>query len=282
MLPPDLQGAVAPPEMADDGAQAAAGSDPAAIVDVAVEEGIASPERQDQITPPEKAALVRFWWDRTSETADFRAAVDQQAKDQETLDGGRPDETDDDAEVTINHVYRNAIQTVAQTVPTMTEIAWKPREEVEPLPGMPIPPEVTARRRQQQGLAAVVTTMFHRFAEMGNLQEKIEAWVQDSVHFRCAVFKVWFQRDLAADPIGEERLPDEQDLLARSRVLIEQYDRGEFHKTDARYEEMRNILKSIGKTEADVKRGIVANNASRSSSFMFALFQSQMHATAMS
>lgn len=257
MLPPDLQGAVAQPSPADDGAQAAAGSDPAAIVDVAVEQGIASPDRPDEITPPEKAALVRAWWDRTAETADFQSAVEQKGRDQVTLDGGRGEEVDDDAEVTINHVYRNAIQTVAQTVPEMSDVKWGPRKEVEPLPGMPIPPEVTARKRQQQGLASVVTTLWGRFAEMGNLQEKIEAWVQDSVHFPVAVFKVWFQRDLAGDPIGEERLPDEQDLLARSRVLIELYDRGEIHKGDARYEDMRNCLKAIGKTEADVKRGIV-------------------------
>lgn len=256
-MTPDLTGVADPLTTADGGAQAAAGSDPAAIVEVAVEAGVATAEYEREPTPPEKAALVRHWWDRTAETADFKAAVERQAKDIEVLEGGTKAEVDDDAEVTINHVYRNAIQGVALTAPDMMKIEWKPREEVKPLPGTPIPPEVVQRRRQQQGLAAVTTVLFRRFAEMGNLEEKFEALIQDSFHFRIAIAKVWWQRSLASDPIGESRLPDEQDLLARARVLIELYDRGEFSKHDPQYEELRNCLKSIGRTESDVKRGIV-------------------------
>lgn len=256
-MAPDLTGAADTLIMADGGAQAAAGGDPAAIVEVAVEVGVAAPDYEREPTPPEKAALVRHWWDRTAETADFKAAVDRQVKDIEVLEGGTSEEVDDAAEVTINHVYRNAVQGVALCAPDVMKIEWKPREEVKPLPGTPIPPEVIARRRQQQGLASVMTVLFRRFAEMGNLEEKFEALIQDSFHFRIAIAKVWWQRSLASDPLGESRLPDEQDLLARARVLVELYDRGEFSKQDPQYEELRNCLKSIGRTEADVKRGIV-------------------------
>lgn len=248
-----MAGAIAP----EAGAPADVGQDPTDIVDAAVADGTAAPERQPTVTPPDKAALVREWWQRTAETADFDSAVKQTEKDLETIEGGTVEETSDDAEITVNHAYRNAIQTVALTVPDMQSVKWKPREEVEPLPGMAVPAEVMQRRRRQQGLAAVVTILFHRFAELGFVQEKVEAYVQDSVHFRMSIFKTWFQRDLGTDPIGEERLPDEQDLIAKARVLVELYDRGEFTQSDARYAQMRECLNSIGKTELDVRRGIV-------------------------
>jgi hypothetical protein len=250
-------GASDPALAADAGAAADVGQDPAAAVDMAVEQGVAAPTREREPTPDEIQALVKRWWDRTAETADFEDAVKQTSDDIETLEGGTREEKADAAEVTVNHVYRNAIQTVALTVPEMASISWKPRDEVKPLPGMPIPQVITARRRQQQGLASVITVLFNRFAEMGNLQEKIEAWVQDGVHFRASVAKVWWQNALISDPISESRLPDEQDLHAKARVLVEQYDQGLFSRGDAQYAEMRQALQAIGRTESDIKRGIV-------------------------
>ena len=252
MLPEEPVAVVHP-----DGGAGTDGGDPADMIDAAVEQGFAAPEREATETTPDRAALVKSWWDRTAETADFKAAVEQRDKDLETINGGTATEVADAAEVTVNHVYRNAIQTVALTVPDMQSVRWKPREEVEPLPGMVMPPEIAQRRRSQQGLASVTTILFQRFAELGHLQEKVEAWVQDSVHFRIAIFKVWFQRDLGSDPIGEERLPDELDMLAKARVLIERYDRGEFTKDSDEHAAMRNCLAAIGKTELDVRRGIV-------------------------
>lgn len=255
MLPTDLQGAIAPDLEAMDGQ--APEIDPGAVVDAAVANGTAAVEHEQVVTPAEKAALVQYWWDRTAETAEFRTAVEQAARDLQDLNGGKPDEVKDDAEITVQHIYRNGVQTVALTVPEMASIRWKPRTEVNPLPGMPKPAALVQRRRQQQGMAEVMSVLWLRFSEMGNFQEKIEAYVQDSVHFPAAVLKVWFQRDLRGDYLGETRLPDEQDLIARARVLIEMYDRGEFDRHDARYAQMQQCLKAIGKTEADVKRGIV-------------------------
>jgi hypothetical protein len=232
-------------------------ADPAAVVEQAVQDGVAAPEREKRVTPPEVADLVKTWWDRTAATAEFTAAVNQVEQDLETLDGGTQEELDDEAEITVQHAYRNAMQAVAMMVPAVAGIEWKPRSEVKPLPGTPIPPEVVQRRRQQQGLASVVTELVHRFGEMGNFQEKIEAFVQDSIHFPASVFKVWFQRDITSDPASASRLPDEQDLIQRTRVLIEQYDRGEFGKTEALYQELRQCLTAIGRTEQEIRRGIV-------------------------
>jgi hypothetical protein len=232
-------------------------ADPAAIVDQAVQDGVAAPTREKRVTPSDVSDLVKTWWDRTAATAEFSQAVDQAEMDLETLDGGTADELEDDAEITVQHVYRNAMQAVSMMVPATAGIEWKPRSEVKPLPGTPIPPEVIQRRRQQQGLASVVTTLVQRFGEMGNFQEKIEAFVQDSIHFPAAVLKVWFQRDIGSDPASASRLPDEQDLIQKTRVLVEQYDRGDFGKSEAQYAELRQCLAAIGRTEQEIRRGIV-------------------------
>lgn len=243
--------------VSDDGAAGQAGMDPLAIVEAAVEDGTAAPEREKVDTPPEIEDLVRSWWERTADGKDFIAAVDQTDDDRETLEGGTEEEVADQAEVTVNHVYRNAIATVAITVPNLQEVNWQPREQVEPLAGMMVPPEYEKTRRARLGLSAVMGVLFRRFGADSNLEEKAEAFVQDATHFRMAVMKCWFQRDLEGDPISDERLPDEQDLMARARVLIEQYDRGEFTKSDAKYAEMGMALAAVGKTEVAIRRSVV-------------------------
>lgn len=236
-------------------------ADPMAIIDAAVESGVAANEATTTEVPPDKAELVKHWWDRTTESKDFSECVKQYENDLVSIDGGTSDDIEDPAECTVNHIYRNAIQGVAMTVPEMASMEWKPREEVQPVPGFRLPPEIKKllqdRRMYQLGLASVLSVLFHRYAERCNLQEKIEAVVQDSFHFRMAVFKVWWAYSLTEDPISEARPADEQDLLAKARVEIEAYNKGDFGKSDARYAQLRDALAAIGKTEADIKRGIM-------------------------
>lgn len=261
MIPNDLNDAVAPE--VDDGSQAAgvlAQDNPAAIVDEAVQSGTASTERPETEVAPSDEDLVKTWWAKTSQTADFTAAVERQVKDKEAIEGGTKAEIDDPASVTIRHIYRNAIQGIAQTVPAITDYDIVKRDEVEPLPGMPTPPEIANRNRQRDGFASVLKILFQHYSEDCNLDEKTESWVQESFHFRAAIFKIWFQRDLSEDPVGSSRLPDEQDLLAKLRVLIERYNNGEFTQHDAQYAEMQNCMRSIGKTELNVRRGLVVES----------------------
>lgn len=254
MDPLDQAGAAA---IEDGAAPATVGGDPAAIVDLAVEAGAASPDRPREEVAPEVRALVQHWWQRTSETADFSAAVARMEKDIQAIDGGSAAQTEDATVSTVQHIYRNAIQTVAMLVPPETGYRWKPWEVAEPVPGMQEPPALVEWRQRTHGLGNVVTTLWRRFGKKSNLQEKIEAWIQDAVHNRVAILKIWWQSDLARDPISNDRLADEQDQLARLRVLIEQYDTGEFQKGDAQYQQMRQLMLSLGVSELDVHRGLV-------------------------
>jgi hypothetical protein len=97
-----------------------------------------------------------------------------------------------------------------------------------------------------------------RFAEEANFQETLEAWAQDSAHFRIACSSSTTSATWRTIPISEERLPDEQDNLARMRVLTERFSRGEFSRDDAEFAQLLGLMQSLGKTEIARREGIVA------------------------
>lgn len=229
----------------------------AGLIDLAVDSGVAAPERPVRDTTPETRGMVDHWWKATEETADFSAAIERMLKDELVLDGGTPEQVADPAACTVQHVYRNAIQTVALMVPGAAGVRWKARQYAEPVPGMAEPMEQQQARRRAMGMANVCTTLFNRFAEASDFDERAEAWIQDSVHFRAGIVKVWWQRELATDTISRDRLADQQDQLALLRTLIEQYDQGEFGPDDPPHRQMTQLMGSMNVSEMDVRRGLV-------------------------
>lgn len=229
----------------------------AGLIDQSVEAGIAAPEREVRETSPETRAMVDHWWTITAETADFRAAIERMLKDEQVLDGGDSKDVADANISTVQHVYRNGIQTLALMSPGASGVRWKAREQAEPIPGMSEPVEQQQERRKAMGMASVCTTLFRRFAEASDFDERSEAWIQDSIHFRAGLVKVWWQRELSTDPISRDRLADQQDQLALLRTLVEQYDQGEFGPDDPPHRQMTQLMASLGVSEADVRRGLV-------------------------
>ena len=240
-----------------DGALPGSAEESAGLIDLAVDNGVAATERPPRETTPETRAMVDHWWKATEETADFSAAVERMLKDEIVLDGGTPEQVADAAECTVQHVYRNAIQTVALMVPGAAGVKWKARPLAEPVPGMAESMEAQQARRQAMGMASVCTTLFNRFAEASDFDERGEAWIQDSVHFRAGIVKVWWQRELATDTISRDRLADQQDQLALLRTLVEQYDQGEFGPDHPSHRQMSQLMASMNVSEADVRRGLV-------------------------
>lgn len=240
-----------------DGALPGSAEESAGLIDLAVDNGAAAEERPPRETTPETRAMVDHWWKATEETADFSAAIERMLKDEVILDGGDAKQVADPAECTVQHVYRNAIQTVALMVPGAAGVKWKARPLAEPIPGMAESMEAQQARRRAMGMASVCTTLFNRFAEASDFDERGEAWIQDSVHFRAGIVKVWWQRELATDTISRDRLADQQDQLALLRTLVEQYDQGEFGPDDPPHRQMTQLMASMNVSEADVRRGLV-------------------------
>lgn len=242
---------------ADDGQALGPAETTAGLIDQAVADGTAAGDRAARVVDPETRQFVQHWWDATAETADFEAAVKRMLLDEVVLDGGLPEQVADAAECTVQHVYRNGIQTVALMVPGAAAVTWEARPLAEPIPGMAESPEAQQFRRQTMGMASVCTTLFRRFAEASDFDERGEAWIQDAVHFRAGIVKVWWQRELASDPISRDRLADQQDQLALLRTLIEQYDQGEFQSDSPAHRQMVGLMQSMNVSEADVRRGLV-------------------------
>lgn len=232
-------------------------TDPAAAVEQAAADGTLVAERDQGPTPDEIRASVQRWWKRTEETADFKDAVQQTDRDVASLEAGSAEDKADASKVTVNHIYRNALQTVAMTVPNDHSVSFEAREMVEGLPGEAVDAAVTALKRQATGLGQVLSILDRRYTEEINLQETVEAFVQDASHFRMAILKVAWQSSFEDDMITGERLPDEQDNMARLRGLIEQYQRGEFTKNDYQWHDIRSLMQQMGKVEIAVRTGLV-------------------------
>ncbi len=232
-----------------------------AMIEQAVADDNATLTRDESPADPADCDLVKTWWARTAETQDFSAAVKQMEADLEAILGNAADLADAE-KVTVRHIYRNALQTTAMCVPADHRASWKQREEVDLVPGDSMIPglhqQLQAEKIKHAGLAAVMRLLVMRFCEEANFQETLEAWAQDAAHFPACTLKFYYQRDLEGDPVSEERLPDEQDNIARIRVLTERYARGEFTKSDAEWRQLTDLMQIMGKTEIARREGIVA------------------------
>lgn len=228
-----------------------------AVLDAAQQAGAIAPDSGVTDTPEQVRASVQRWWAVTNNVPDFTESVAQVEKDLETI-LGKKDENEDDSIVTVNHVYRNALQTVALTVPEGHSFRWKPKR----MAPSPDPTAVIDDGGDPNvvGLGATLEIVTMRYTEEIELQETLEAWVQDSTHFRCAVLKVTFQRNLETDALQEERLPDGQDDLALLRHLLERYARGEFDKTTSEWHDVQRLMNSLGRGQIMVWQGLVIEN----------------------
>ncbi len=227
------------------------------------EAGTLAVDRQTTDTPGEMTALVKQWWDRTAPRTAWTDAVDQTEKDRITLTGEDPKreagQKEDGFEITVNHVYRNAIQTVAALVPDQHAIRWEPREVAEPLPGQPVNTVIVQIKQRAEGLASVLGILCRRYGEEIQLQEVIEAWVQDACHFRISVLKIIWQggSDRARQALSKGRMPDELTKLERFLYLNEAKHRGEFTDNDAQWQEMKDLMITLKIDKADVRTGLL-------------------------
>lgn len=225
-------------------------------IDQAVAAGTAAPAHTLEQPDPAVAAEVKAWWDRTAERPEFLEAVDQWVLDKRLIEAATREEHKNLKLVTVRHVYRNSQQTVALTTPEAADISAQPAEEMEPPAGSPEASEYAQERANIEGTCKVLTILAHKFGIEGAHPEKLESWVQDATHFRLAVIKVWYQDDLAEDPIAAERLPDAQDQMARFRALVLKYDRGEFTKDEAQYVEMEELRATLGNPTVEIQRTV--------------------------
>lgn len=220
----------------------------------------------DRETPDDEKSQVKEWLAKTVGGEDWQAAVDRYWADCEAILGDDVGGSKQDT-VTVNHLYRNAIQIVAMMVPPEHVVEWEPAELAEPLDGYEVPPEMREAfeqaqaelemaRHQAAGFAHVLQTLVRRLCAEIRIQEQFEAAIQDSSHFQAIATKCWWQKVFEDDPASNVRLADTQDNRARLRELEEAFARGDFTEDDAEHAELAQLRERADETERSYRVGL--------------------------
>ena len=230
-------------------------------IDVDIDAGENTADEME-IKSEQERQLVTKWWTTTEQKADLEELAKQIEMDTITIAGGNAAEIANENIFTTFDVYRNAIQTVAMTVPGVMSMEYRPKAIVEPmgmdLPlGHPMRQEIEILKRKRAGLSRTLTCLMHEYANLNDLEEKFEAIVQDATHYPIAIVKTFFQVDINVDSISDERLSDKQDQVEHLRVMIEDREREMWSQSDYRNQEIKNLMDSMQIKERDIQRGIV-------------------------
>lgn len=199
-------------------------------------------------------SFVQQWWEDTDDTDEFVDNIAQWRRDIETLAGGDEASRDDPTAVTVQHTYRNAIQSTALVAPDKHYMRWITDEQV-PAPdgGLGEAPIENVR------FAKTLEILCRKYLNRANGHDVINSWEQDSMHFRMSILKCTFNREYATEQVTEGlRQPDAQDNLARARALMDQMAHGEFTEHDGAMEELKRLIEGIQSgTEPEVFAGLV-------------------------
>lgn len=248
-----------------------------------------TPDKRPEV-PPSVIARVKEWWAETDNLVQRANALWEFREANKILFPARFNVNDprrgqtpqelrsgkDDRRVQHPIIYRDSLQITAMTVPDDLTFTFLPVEQVpaplNPLTAM-IPvltqgaasgaaaPIVAGQPPVSENIDPTVSrfskTMWITLDNLLNEAEwikKVQAWVQDSSIFPCAVLKFCFRRDYRNAYLSETPLNrDETDNLARLEALIVRYSKKEFDENSADYEKMKQLVAAL-KAKAEIER----------------------------
>ena len=196
--------------------------------------------------------FISKWWTETNNVPDHDHAVRASRECQKTLFPAWFDRSDryrgyapmelrtrtDDRRVRTNLAYKNVLQTVALTVPDDHSFQW----DAVPMVGA----EQGQADPAVNQLAATMVPVVKQYCEEAGFQEIVQGWVQDACQYRLAIMKIVFDRDFVKDAAKiHAESKDEQQMVERLRVLLEDYSRKIFTESDARWEEIKQIQEAL-------------------------------------
>lgn len=173
------------------------------------------------------------------------------------------------------YLFRDGIQTTAMAVPDDTSFHWVPVEQVKaptppaaamgptlalqqgmpPMPMAAMGPPVSANvDPQSDAFAQTIKVVQMRLLEEVKWLAKVQAWVQDSGYYPCAILKFAFWRDYRTSVLTETPLSrDQTDSIGRLEGLMGQYANGDFDENSNKYADMLSLVESL-KQEAELRR----------------------------
>ncbi len=175
---------------------------------------------------------------RRRDTGSTRGANPKKARD---LNGQKSRQ--ETREVNVARVFRNSQQTLAMVCPGDISYRWKPRKTI------PRPGAMQGEKDVDQTLsqfALTITDRVERNVEEVGFVQTLRNCFRHGIWFRVGVLKITYQRDFFTDELSEERLPDQQEQVARLKFLVECYQSGQFTKTDPEWHELQQLGEAIG------------------------------------
>ena len=236
------------------------------------------PSRSEPI-PDQVSSYAEYWWNETAETPeqqDFRLQYHADTKDLFPFDGRRKRRnetrptshsdtienvvgirTREDMRVVQNpHIFRASQRTVAMVTPHGSGFEYKPKRRVPSMSQQESP--LNADELDSQFAKTMQTLHEHSLEEIG-WDTIVQAWGRNAAHYRAGILKTWFADNYFSDILSNNRLQDMQDDVAELESLWMDYRRGEFDRTDGRFERLLSLQMSVQeRTQMEVWRGLCA------------------------
>lgn len=225
--------------------------------------------------PPKMAEYAKKWWSTTEDQPTFEAAEKQWREMQKILlpwksdvsdvtRGSKPQELQnraDNRRVNLPLAFGKLMQSVAMLCPEDHSAKWVPREQVPKMDevGKAQPISVDANLLRFSRTLEITTK--HYLDEI-NIQDILEGFAQDVGTFPLAVLKCYFDRGVEDDPLQSSRgSSDDQDKIKRYRYLRTSFQRGDFNRDTADFQEMSTLHEAMGGNgELRLWQRLVVNN----------------------
>lgn len=229
--------------------------------------------------PEQVSSYAAKWWSETAETPeqhDFRLQYHADNHDlfpfdarrrlrNEVRPGGRSGVIEDnvgirtrgDQRIVQNpHVFRASQRTVAMVTPHGQGFEYKPRKRVPSISQQEEP--LTADPLDAQ-FAKTMQVLHEQSLEEIGWNRIVKAWGRNAAQYRAGILKTWFADNYFSDILSDHRMQDMQDDVAELESLWADYRRGEFDRTDGRFEQMISLQMAVqDRAQVDVWRGLCA------------------------
>jgi hypothetical protein len=217
--------------------------------------------------PPDIESAVNEHWSRTDNQVQRANALFEYREANKTLFPARFNPNDprrgqtprelkngkDTRRVQTPYIYRGGLQITAMSVPEDFAFHFEAREQVK----APAPPGMQQTEAPDPVIttfASTLTITMQQLLEEANFVPKLQAWVQDSSFFPCAVLKGTFRREYNTASLNSNPgSKDETDAMARLESLATQFATKQITDQDPAFSELKDLLTTM-KAKARITR----------------------------
>lgn len=219
-----------------------------------------APEKRPEVAPS-VIANVKDWWTKTDNLTQRKNALWEYREANKALFPARFNPNDprrgqtpqelrsgkDTRRVQVPYIFRGTIQITAMSVADDLDFFWEAKPQAkppvqDPMLGQP----TTAVDPTLTGFGDTLKICQRDLLDEAKWIEKLQAWVQDSDTYPLGILKSTFRREYQSASLNPNPVDrDESDGVSAVQALLEQYARKDFDQNDARFEQLKQGLRSL-------------------------------------